>query len=663
MKKIITIIAIALVCALGLTGCNGASTVNKVGIEGRQSLNYAVSGNGGNAVQYGNYLYFINGTRGYEDTDGTNNVAGKVIKGALYRAELTGKTVINDTGVVIDGNKLVAGDHKTGNSSVFVIERDAESGIKLVSEKGTSYDNKEINVVDVQLISSKTIGTSGYTGGGLYIFNEYIYFASPCGNKDKEGVVMSAHNEFFRTNLMTGETQKILTSETENESKAYGFYCYQNQIYLTYVEAGDTDYIISALIDEETGAVSEKKKIADKVTDVLMPVKSNYYYGMPTDTVYDFIYYGSNGSDIDSYRSDSIMSFVRPDGTENTAFNSGSDATLIGVEGDMLLYKITVDATSHIKATDMYNYFLSGSETFYEKHKDDDYNGVFAKDKTVIAGDYVSSATATECFVPGLGVDSNAVYVLLTSANATTSSDNDLKLYAPDGSITTIATGASAKYVNNTTDKVFYTITNSSNLELYSVNFDGSDATLICDNATEATFMSDIEAGYLIFFGQVDDQYSGYTLFYDLAGLEGNNEPFFVGQKTEEETRSGVGSIELNTDKAKLRYAVGASLDVSGLTLTSYTYADKDGETEIIDENVAVTASMVSGFDTSAVSDSITLTVTYKGVTATYDISVYEQSDTTACGSVGTPAGLIFGAIALFGAAAVLLLFRKKKNA
>lgn len=663
MKKIVTIIAIALVCVLGFAGCSSASTVNKVDIEGRQSLDYAVVGNGGNAVQYGKYLYFINGTRGYEDTDGTNNVAGKVIKGALYRAELTGDSIINNTGIVIEGDKLVSGDHKTGNSSTFVIKRDEESGIKLVSEKGTSYNNKEINVVDVQLISSKTIGTAGYADGGLYIFNEYVYFASPCGNKDKEGTVMSSYNEFFRTNLITGETQKILTSETANKDKVYGFYSFNNNIYLTYVETGDSDRIISVLINEATGAVEEKKQIADNVTDVVMPVKSSYYYGMPTDTVYDFIYYGTKGSDIDSYRTDNVMSFVRPDGTENTVFSSGGDATLLGVEGGMLLYKITVDSMSHIKATDMYSYFMSGSDSFAEIHKDDIYGGAFESDKTVIAGDAVKSATATVCFVPGLGVNSNAVYVLLTSANATTSSNNDLTLYAPDGSITVVATGASAKFVNNTTDKLFYTVTNNSNLELYSVNFDGSDAKLICANATEATLMADVEADYLIFFGQVDDQYSGYTLFYDLAGLEGENEPFFVGQKTEAETRSNVGSIELDTEKAKLKYTVGASLDVSGLTLTSYTYADKDGETSVIDENVAVTADMVSGFDTSAVSDSVTLTVTYKGVTATYDISVAEKSDAASCGTIGSPAGLIFGAIALLGACAVLVLFRRKKNA
>lgn len=658
MKKIITILAIALICVLGMTACSGASTVTQVNIEGRQSLDCAVTGNGGSAVQYGKYLYFINGTRGYEDTDGTNNVAGQVIKGALYRAELTGETVAN---AGVTGQWA---DNHTGNGSVFVIERDPESGIKLVSEKGTSYDNKEINVVDVQLISSKTIGTSGYSDGGLYIFNEYIYFASPCATRDKDGNVMYTHNEFYRTNLISGVTQLLVTSDTENDDMPYGFYYYNDSVYLTYVESGDTDYIVSARINEQTGAVEESKRIADKVTTVLMPTKSTYYYGMPTDTVYDFIYYGSNGSDIDSYRTDSVMSFVRPDGSENTIFNSGSDAELLDVEGGMLLYTITDDAMPSIKATDMYRYFMDGSETFAAIHEGEEYNGAFASDQTVYAGDAISDATATDCFVPGLGVNSNAVYVLLTSANATTSSNNDLNLYTPDGNIVLIASGSGARYVNHTSDKLFYVVTNSSNLELHSVNFDGTGAELVYSYATEATLMSDVAADYLIFFGQVDDQYSGYTLFYDPAGLEGSNAPFFVGEKTKDETRSNVGLIELDTEDAKLRYAVGESLDVSGLTLTAYSYVNADGEREVLEEDVAVTADMVSGFDTSAVSDSVTVTVTYEGVTATYDIEVYESNVTSTCASIGsTPAGLIFGAVALMGMAAVLLLFRKKKSA
>lgn len=197
---------------------------------------------------------------------------------------------------------------------------------------------------------------------------------------------MYTHNEFYRTNLISGVTQLLVTSDTENDDMPYGFYYYNDSVYLTYVESGDTDYIVSARINEQTGAVEESKRIADKVTTVLMPTKSTYYYGMPTDTVYDFIYYGSNGSDIDSYRTDSVMSFVRPDGSENTIFNSGSDAELLDVEGGMLLYTITDDAMPSIKATDMYHYFMEGSETFAAIHEGEEYNGAFASDQTVYAG-------------------------------------------------------------------------------------------------------------------------------------------------------------------------------------------------------------------------------------------------------------------------------------
>ena len=659
MKKIVTIIAIALVCVFGFAGCGTATDVAKTEFKS-QNFNYSISGNGGSVVQYGNYLYFINGTRGYEDTDGKNNKAGEVIKGALYRAELTGEMTDTKGSVVIDGDKLVNGDYKTGNTAKFSIKRDENSGIRLVSEKGTSYDNKEINVVNVELISSKTVGTSGYSGGGLYAYNGYIYFASPCNQKNKSGTVMADHNEFYRVCLATGKTQKLLTSESANKDKAYGFYCYNNNIYLTYVETGDNDTLMSARIDEKTGDVVEKNTIAEKVTEVIMPVKSEYYYNIPTDTVYDFIYYGTKGSDVENYRSDKLMSFVRPDGSENTLFNEGGDATLLDVQGGMLLYKMTTDGIMNIRATDMYNYFIDGSESFKKLHGEEKYNGAFEKDHTVLASNKISNATAVNCFVPGIGVGSNAVYVLLTAANATTSSNNDLTLCAPDGTVKTFASGASAKFVNHTTDKIFYVVTEDSAIKLHSVSLDGENDTTIFSDVTEATFMSDIQADYLVFFGKSDD-YSGYTMFYDLNGLEGNNAPFFVGKKLESEIKSEVGEIKLNTENAKLSYRKGDSLNVSGLTLTAYTYDDKDGNKTVLEENVAVTADMISGFDTSAVADAVTVTVTYKGKTATYEISVGESTEKAGCNAaVGWTIGII---AALAVIAIVIVLLSKKKPA
>lgn len=645
MKKIITILVLALVCAFGFAGCSGDNYNNRVSIKGVQNTNYEVVGQGGSAVQYGNYLYFINGTRGYEDTDGTNNVYGEVVKGALYRAELVGNVNVND-------------------NTLFTIARDEESGIKLVSEKGLSYDNKEINVVDVQLISSKTIGTSGYADGGLFIYGDYVYYASPCNGRGRDGVVMTAYNEFFRTNILTGETQSLLVSDTANNDQPYAFYCFNDKIYLNYVESGETKYIVSAEIGN--GKSVTRNIIADKVTDVVMLVCPSYKKGMDTNTVYDFIYYGGNGSDIESYRSDSFMAFVRPDGTENFIFNSGNDAKLLGVEGGMLLFRMSENTTTVIKANDMHNYFMSASESYKTAFGDKVYQGAFGGDQLVLASDNIASATAIDIFVPGYGVNTNSVYVLLTATNSDTSSNNDLTLYAPNGTVTVVATAASAKFQTATTDKIYYSATTGSELQISSVNFDGTENAIIFKNATSATFNAEVEAGHLIFFGAVDgNEYTGYTLFYDLNGLEGVNEPYFVGERKSDEKRSNVGSIELDTEKAKLTYVVGESLDVSGLKITAYSYEDLDGEKTVVKDNIDVTADMVRGFDTTTVTDRVTLTVTYEGATATYDIAVINQNaKTTSCGSisVGTD-GFIGGLIVLLLAGAVIVVTRRKRIA
>ena len=90
-KKLCAIVTVLLITCLALFGCSG-DKYSAVKIDGTQNTNYTVVGNGGNVVTYGNYVYFINGTRGYEDSDGSANVFGKVIKGGIYRAEF-GNTV------------------------------------------------------------------------------------------------------------------------------------------------------------------------------------------------------------------------------------------------------------------------------------------------------------------------------------------------------------------------------------------------------------------------------------------------------------------------------------------------------------------------------------------------------------------------------------------
>ena len=112
-----------------------------------------------------------------------------------------------------------------------------------------------------------------------------------------------------------------------------------------------------------------------------------------------------------------------------------------------------------------------------------------------------------------------------------------------------------------------------------------------------------------------------------------------------------VKSIAVNSTAHKASYYVGARLDVTDLTI-EITYTDDAKET------VAVTADMVSGFASTTASDSLTLTVTYKGKTTTFNVEIKAlpnqggEAPEKGCGCGSSVAG--YASLALAGI--VLLL-------
>ena len=79
-----------------------------------------------------------------------------------------------------------------------------------------------------------------------------------------------------------------------------------------------------------------------------------------------------------------------------------------------------------------------------------------------------------------------------------------------------------------------------------------------------------------------------------------------------------VESITVSSSNHKKAYYIGEKLDVTGLEIKA-TMTDESTHT------VAVTSDMVTGFDSSKAVDSQTLTITYEGQTATYEITVRER--------------------------------------
>ena len=76
-----------------------------------------------------------------------------------------------------------------------------------------------------------------------------------------------------------------------------------------------------------------------------------------------------------------------------------------------------------------------------------------------------------------------------------------------------------------------------------------------------------------------------------------------------------ITGISLKTAPTKVEYEINEQLDVTGGVIT---VNKASGATE----DVNITKEMVTGFDSSAASEGLTLTVTYEGFTVTYNVTI-----------------------------------------
>ena len=210
-KKIVSIIA-AVAC-LGATfsfvGC-GSETYKQKPLDGYVS-DAEVKSNGGFAVEKGDYIYFINGVANYTD----DNTLGKVEKGALMRiskADLNaGK---NEADVVVP--------------SLFV---------------APSYTVTDVNK-------------------GIYIHDDYVYFATPSTSKNSKGEVQNTKMEFKRAKL---DGSEVMTD--------YYFRLDTNTANYRFVKEGDTVYCLY----EEDGALKSFNTDTKK-SETLVSGAEAYFY-------------------------------------------------------------------------------------------------------------------------------------------------------------------------------------------------------------------------------------------------------------------------------------------------------------------------------------------------------------------------------------------------
>lgn len=509
MKKtqLATSIALAAVLAItpaALLACSGDS-YSEIKFAA-QDTSYAVTSQGGSAVAYGNNIYFINGYRGYADSDGKANVWGDVVKGALYRAELNGARD--------EGDKLL-----------FRPQSDSE-GIEFKYTKGKDYFDEEINVVGTTKIAPKTIGTEGYSDGGLFIYDNYAYFATPNNEKNKTGTVQTISTDFFMMPLSGGKPTKIYTTteKVTTSSSAYAFYKYNGSVYLVVLE--DTN-IVSVKVNPAKAKADDPVIFKVNATSVYFPVKDTYYNGIDTNAPEDFIYFVRAVTDDDKQNAGTVIEAMRPDGSENFKVSqTGATETIEAVRDGIVFYRSTEVGKTYIKYTNMHNMLMEYSPSYKNaqeaasaENKISDVTGKFPSEIT-------SSITATYAF--RADTKSNEVFFVGMTGSS-------MKLYQsdPNNPVKTESlcnASGTPQFIKN--GYLYFAGNNSDYMRvpLFENMSDFGQEQILAQETSTATFGCDYVHGYFTYFGKVDEWASGYSYFVKVDGMEGA-EPIFVGAR------------------------------------------------------------------------------------------------------------------------------------
>lgn len=229
-KKILSAIAATLilaVCIVCLVACNPY----KMDAIGGGDASAAVESNGGYVVKQGNYVYFINGYVG-ADADAT---WGAATKQGIVRAEYKDGKIDNSTAKVLVPKSIY-------NSSA---------------------------------------------NGGIAIFGEWVYYATPNIDKDKNGTASTTNTDFMRTKIDGSVTQLLGTIGTRSSEYLFT----PSRVY--YFDSSTISYIdFSGMktdknIDNAKGA--NKGTLAENVTSVAWKYDCNEFYyvqSAPTEDSY-----------------------------------------------------------------------------------------------------------------------------------------------------------------------------------------------------------------------------------------------------------------------------------------------------------------------------------------------------------------------------------------
>jgi len=264
--------------------------------------------NGGIVLQYNGYIYFVNGTK--EPTN--DNVASSHVQSAIYRVK------VDDAGEIY---------------------HDVE-----VEGKDGKETKKELNKCE-RLVSS----IAGFESGSIYIFGDYLYYATPCSGRDDSGNYYYQRVEFRRYDLVNKNDQLLYTTKQSDDTISYAYLKKGASLNLAIFEKGPKTLKVLK-IDGDVKVNFTKKEVVSAI------FSQNYGENQVQDSIADqYIYYTLSYDPETESRGNRVFAITVDGKTElQLTQGNGSSVSLLSVEYGYVIYAAdsTVYAQKMIDTTE-----------------------------------------------------------------------------------------------------------------------------------------------------------------------------------------------------------------------------------------------------------------------------------------------------------------------
>ena len=284
MKKILKgclSLVLAFTVIFSLTACKTKLSKTTVNTDKVKVVN-GVSTNGGITAMYKGYLYFINGTKTNDGTSSKGNT-----RSAICRVKY---------------------DETTG----------------------------EINKKSYEVVVDDLVG---YEDGSLYFFGDFLYYATPCSQKNNKASVLYNKTTFKRYDLVNKKSHEIYTTSLNDESETitYAYYIVGDSLNLVVYETTAStitslkidDEIKTNYVIEEVGScvLSEKNGICQ--TEGQTVDANSYVYYTLSPELYEEIQTG-------------VKVYKTSPKTNNSKLlaNNGESVSLVAIRAGKLVYAV-----------------------------------------------------------------------------------------------------------------------------------------------------------------------------------------------------------------------------------------------------------------------------------------------------------------------------------